>query len=77
MKFLTSFVFSLDLNLATRSCVVTGFFCNRTARISSSETGPVGGGGAGPLFDADAGDGPLVGGLVLVGALSPFTGLLS
>lgn len=30
-----------DLNLATRSCVVTGALCIRTALISSSVTGPV------------------------------------
>lgn len=33
-------LFSLGLNLATRSCVVTGAFCNNTALISSSVTGP-------------------------------------
>jgi hypothetical protein len=37
----TSGVLSRDLNLATRSCVVTGPFCNKTALISSSVTGPV------------------------------------
>jgi len=34
-------VLSLALNLETRSCVVTCFFSIRTARISSSVTGPV------------------------------------
>lgn len=38
----TSGVFSLALNLATRSCVVTGVFCDSTALISSSVTSPVG-----------------------------------
>lgn len=36
----TSGDFSLALNLATRSEVVTGAFCNKTALISSSVTGP-------------------------------------
>lgn len=36
----TSVDLSLALNLATRSCVVTGAFCNKTALISSSVTGP-------------------------------------
>lgn len=36
----TSVDFSLALKLATRSCVVTGALCNRTALISSSVTGP-------------------------------------
>lgn len=36
----TSGDFNLALNLATRSDVVTGAFCNNTALISSSVTGP-------------------------------------
>ena len=37
---LTSEDLSLALNLATRSCVVTGVFCIKTTLISSSLTGP-------------------------------------
>lgn len=37
----TSLHFKRDLNWLTRSCVVTGFLCSRTALISSSVTGPV------------------------------------
>lgn len=57
MKSITSLVFSLDLNLATRSCVVTGVFCCRTTLISSSVTGPVA--GAGAAFDDAEGVAPL------------------
>ena len=42
-RWLTSFVFSLDLNLARRSLVVTSVLGSRTALISSSVTGPVAG----------------------------------
>lgn len=37
----TSCNLSLALNLATRSCVVTGVLCTKTVLISSSVTGPL------------------------------------
>lgn len=56
--------------------MVTGVFCNRTALISSSVTGPVG--VAGPLFDDAGGVAPLVGALAFVDeAVSSFTDFTS
>lgn len=70
---LTSEDLSLALNLATRSCVVTGVFCIKTALISSSLTGPEAA-VEDPVFD-DAGGGgvPFEGALLLV--VDPFTSL--
>ena len=71
----TSLDFNLDLNLPTRSCVVTGVFCIKTARISSSVTGPV--------YDVDAafednGGAPFVGTLTFeAGTVSSFEGFTS
>jgi len=48
---LTSGHLSLALNLATRSCVVNGVFCIKTALISSSLTGPEAMGEETPLDD--------------------------
>lgn len=70
---LTSGDLNLALNLATRSCVVTGVFCDKTALISSSLTGPeavV----EGPAFDDD-GCGVLFGGGLLLEA-DPLTSLV-
>ena len=71
---LTSGDLSLALNLATRSCVVTGVFCIRTALISSSLTGPEDVEDD-PAFDDDGG----VAGATFVGALlfdtEPFSSL--
>lgn len=48
----TSVDLSLGLNLATRSCVVTGACCNNTALISSAVTGPEA--DVDPVLDDDA-----------------------
>lgn len=71
---LTSEDLSLALNLATRSCVVTGVFCFKTALISSSLTGPEAG-VEGPAFDDDGGKGVPFGGTLLlgIGAVSSLT----
>lgn len=53
MKEHTSGDLSLALKLATRSCVVTGVFCIKTALISSSVTGPADDVDA--VFDDDGG----------------------
>lgn len=59
MKQRTSGDLSLALKLATRSCVVTGVFCIKTALISSSVTGPAD--DVGPVFDDGVGfEGPLL-----------------
>jgi len=68
---LTSEDLSLALNLATRSWVVTGVFCLKTALISSSLTGPEAV-AEDPGFDDDGGV-PLGGALLL--DAGPFTSL--
>jgi len=69
---LTSGLLSLALNLATRSCVVNGVFCIKTALISSSLTGPETMGEEPPLDDG-AGGTPFAGALFL--DADPFSSL--
>ena len=72
MTELTSEHLSLALNLATRSCVVTGLFCIKTALISSSVTGPAAVVAEDPAFDE--GVEAIFGCALLLGA-NPFSSL--
>jgi len=69
----TSGHLSLALNLATRSCVVNGVFCIRTALISSSLTGPEAMGEEEPPLDDGVGGTPFEGVLFL--DVDPFSSL--